>query len=119
MDINFKEAAALATATDEELAACLAAHADQFQVAPRATFALVCLDPRKRPKTLDGDAKRLLGVEIGQLAFVILVFLLARSVRIRQMRWPQIVGRLPGYAVGTLSAYWTIQRVGILPRGMT
>jgi PPIC-type PPIASE domain len=54
------EAAALATPTDRQLADYLAAHADQFQVAPRATFSQVYLDPRKRVKTLDGDAKRLL-----------------------------------------------------------
>jgi hydrogenase/urease accessory protein HupE len=58
------------------------------------------------------------GVEIGQLAFVILVLLLERSFRILAIHWPQIVERLPGYAVGTLGAFWTIQRVAILLRGL-
>jgi hydrogenase/urease accessory protein HupE len=54
------------------------------------------------------------GVELGQLAFVILVLLLERAFRTLQIRWPQIVARLPGYAVGSLGAYWTIQRTVVL-----
>jgi len=58
------------------------------------------------------------GVEIGQLLFVIVVLLLERAYRLLAMHWPTIVARLPGYAVGTLGAYWTIQRVAILLRGL-
>jgi hypothetical protein len=58
------------------------------------------------------------GVEIGQLAFVILILLLERAFQILEIRWPLIVERLPGYAVGTLGAYWTLQRVAILLRGL-
>jgi hydrogenase/urease accessory protein HupE len=58
------------------------------------------------------------GVEIGQLAFVIQALLLERSFRILEIHWPTIVERLPGYAVGTLGAFWTIQRVAILLRGL-
>jgi len=54
------------------------------------------------------------GVEVGQLAFVLLVILLERSFRVLEVRWPQFVARLPGYAIGTLGAYWTIQRTLIL-----
>jgi hypothetical protein len=54
------------------------------------------------------------GVEIGQLAFVAVVLLLDRAFRVLQVNWPQVVARLPGYAVGTLGAYWTIQRVLML-----
>lgn len=54
------------------------------------------------------------GVELGQLAFVFLVLALVRSFRVLEMRWPQLVARLPGYAVGSLGAYWTIQRTAIL-----
>jgi hydrogenase/urease accessory protein HupE len=57
------------------------------------------------------------GVEIGQLAFVAVVLLLERSFRILEIRWPKLAERLPGYAVGTLGAYWTIQRVALLLRG--
>jgi hydrogenase/urease accessory protein HupE len=58
------------------------------------------------------------GVEIGQLTFVILVLLLERSFRLLEIHWPRLIERLPGYAVGTLGAYWTIQRVAILLRGV-
>jgi len=54
------------------------------------------------------------GVEIGQLAFVAVVLLLERAFRVLQVHWPRVLERLPGYAVGTLGAYWTIQRVLML-----
>jgi hydrogenase/urease accessory protein HupE len=57
------------------------------------------------------------GVELGQIAFVILVILLERSFRVLEVRWPQLVEQLPGYAVGTLGAYWTIQRTLVLLAG--
>ncbi len=58
------------------------------------------------------------GVEIGQLAFVIGILLLERSFRLLEFHWPKLVERLPGYLVGTLGAFWTIQRVAILLRGV-
>ncbi len=57
------------------------------------------------------------GVELGQVAFVLLVVLLERSFRVLEVRWPRLVERLPGYAVGTLGAYWTIQRTLVLLGG--
>jgi len=57
------------------------------------------------------------GVEVGQVAFVLLVVLLERAFRILEVRWPRLVEHLPGYAVGSLGAYWTIQRVLILLGG--
>jgi hypothetical protein len=59
------------------------------------------------------------GVEIGQLAFVIVVILLERSFRLLEIHWPRVVEQLPGYLVGSLGAFWTIQRVAILLRGLT
>jgi hypothetical protein len=58
------------------------------------------------------------GVEIGQLAFVLLILLLERAFRLLQIHWPVLIARLPGYVVGSLGAFWTIQRVAILFRGM-
>jgi hypothetical protein len=55
-----------------------------------------------------------IGVEIGQLAFVVLVVALERAFRVLEIRWPRWVTALPGYAVGTLGAFWTIQRTAIL-----
>lgn len=58
------------------------------------------------------------GVEIGQVGFVLLVVLLERSFRVLEVRWPRLVERLPGYAVGSLGAYWTIQRTLVLLGGV-
>jgi hydrogenase/urease accessory protein HupE len=54
------------------------------------------------------------GVEIGQLAFVFLILVLERSFRVLAVRWPRFVEALPGYAVGSLGAYWTIERTVLL-----
>jgi hydrogenase/urease accessory protein HupE len=54
------------------------------------------------------------GVELGQLGFVFLIVALERSFRVLEVHWPRIVERLPGYTVGTLGAYWFIQRTFIL-----
>ena len=55
-----------------------------------------------------------IGVEIGQVSFVALVLLLKRSFQVLEIRWPQFAQALPSYAVGSLGAFWTIQRVVIL-----
>ncbi len=57
------------------------------------------------------------GVELGQLGFVALVLSLERSFRVLKMRWPRWAEVLPGYTVGTLGAYWTVQRTVILIGG--
>jgi hypothetical protein len=57
------------------------------------------------------------GVEIGQLGFVLLILLLERAFRILEIRWPRWVRAVPGYTVGSLGAFWTIQRVLILIGG--
>ncbi|SPF39031.1 conserved membrane hypothetical protein [Syntrophobacter sp. SbD1] len=54
------------------------------------------------------------GVEIGQLFFVFLILAIARSFRTLEIRWPRWALALPGYTVGTLGAYWTIERTAIL-----
>jgi hydrogenase/urease accessory protein HupE len=54
------------------------------------------------------------GVEIGQVGFVALVLVLERAFRVLEIRWPRPVEALPGYAVGSLGAYWTIQRTLLL-----
>lgn len=50
------------------------------------------------------------GVELGQLAFVFLILLMHRAVRVLEFHWPRWAELLPGYAVGSLGAFWTIQR---------
>jgi hydrogenase/urease accessory protein HupE len=54
------------------------------------------------------------GVEIGQVSFVVLILLLERSFRQLEIRWPRWVQMLPGYTVGSLGAFWTIQRAAML-----
>jgi hypothetical protein len=61
MEFVSDEAAALATPSEQELADYLAAHPEQFQASPRATFTQVYLDPLRRAKTLDADVERLTG----------------------------------------------------------
>ena len=55
-----------------------------------------------------------LGVEIGQVGFVLLIVALERSFRVLEIRWPRWIQAMPGYTVGSLGAFWTIQRVAML-----
>lgn len=51
------------------------------------------------------------GVEVGQLAFIAVVlalFALAQRLRIPAPEWARLV---PAYGIGSLAAYWTIERV--------
>jgi hydrogenase/urease accessory protein HupE len=59
-----------------------------------------------------------LGVELGQVAFVLLIILLERSFRTLKVRWPRWVQVAPGYTVGSLGAFWVIQRTVILIGGI-
>jgi hypothetical protein len=54
------------------------------------------------------------GVEIGQLGFIALVLLLERSFRTLEVQWPRWVEALPGYTVGSLGAFWTVERIAVL-----
>jgi len=54
------------------------------------------------------------GVEFGQISFVLLILALERSFRQLEIRWAGWVKALPGYAIGSLGAFWTIQRTAIL-----
>lgn len=52
-----------------------------------------------------------LGIEAGLLAFVLVALLVAGALRTLEMDRPQWVTQIPGYAIGSLGAYWTIQRI--------
>lgn len=58
------------------------------------------------------------GVEVGQLLFVMLVLVLERAFRVLEVRWPRVIEALPAYTVGSLGAYWTLQRVVVLLGGV-
>lgn len=55
-----------------------------------------------------------MGVEMGQIGFVLIALTLMDSFKTLEIRWPRWAEYLPGYSVGTLGAYWTIQRMAIL-----
>jgi hydrogenase/urease accessory protein HupE len=50
------------------------------------------------------------GVEAGQLMFIAAVLLLVRLIRTMKIKWPGWVERVPAYAIGSLAAFWFIQR---------
>jgi hydrogenase/urease accessory protein HupE len=53
------------------------------------------------------------GVELGQLGFIALTLALERSFRVLEFRWPRWAQALPGYTVGSLGAFWTVQRLAL------
>ena len=53
------------------------------------------------------------GVELGQLGFVLLILSLERAFRLMEMRWPKPMVLLPAYTVGVLGMFWTLQRLAI------
>ncbi|HTO49728.1 MAG TPA: HupE/UreJ family protein [Burkholderiales bacterium] len=57
------------------------------------------------------------GVEIGQLAFVAMILLLVRAFGVLEVHWPRVLQLAPAYVVGSLGAFWTIQRVVLMLEG--
>lgn len=51
-----------------------------------------------------------IGVELGQLVFVGVILLLIHLLRYKKS-WPLVARKLPPYAIGTISAFWVIERV--------
>jgi hypothetical protein len=49
------------------------------------------------------------GVEMGQLVFIGAV--LAVSLSLKRLSWPGWAWRVPVYAIGSMAAFWTIQRI--------
>lgn len=60
-----------------------------------------------------------LGVEAGQLLFVVVILLLERSFRLLEIHWTRWAELIPPYAIGALGAYWTIQRTVIMCQSLT
>jgi hydrogenase/urease accessory protein HupE len=58
------------------------------------------------------------GVEIGQIGFVVLVLGLERAFHLLPVAWPRWVTMVPGYAVGTMGAFWLIQRMDVLVQAL-
>jgi hydrogenase/urease accessory protein HupE len=51
------------------------------------------------------------GVEVGQLLFVVGVLLLARSLRRFEPWWSAHGRLLPAYGIGAVAAFWTLERI--------
>lgn len=54
------------------------------------------------------------GVELGQLAFVALILLLVRAFRVLEVHWSKAMELAPAYLVGSLGAFWTLQRIAVM-----
>lgn len=50
------------------------------------------------------------GVEIGQVLFVVAIIVLMALIRYLRIKWPKWAGLVPPYAIGGCAAFWTIQR---------
>lgn len=57
------------------------------------------------------------GVEIGQLAFVGTMLLLVHALQTFKGTWLRTIGLIPRYAVGSVAALWTVERVMVLLSG--
>ncbi len=51
-----------------------------------------------------------IGVELGQLAFVLVVLLFIRLLSMRK-DWPRLVQKIPAYAIGSIASFWLIERL--------
>lgn len=52
-----------------------------------------------------------LGVELGQLLFVAIAMATIMLIKRVRFSWPQWAHQLPAYSIGSISAFWLIQRV--------
>jgi hydrogenase/urease accessory protein HupE len=50
------------------------------------------------------------GIELGQLAFVSAVLLVAAALRKVPVAWPRWAQALPAYGIGTMAVFWFVQR---------
>ena len=50
------------------------------------------------------------GVEIGQIAFVLVVLIIIKLLSFKK-EWPVIIKKIPAYAIGSLAVFWMIERV--------
>jgi hypothetical protein len=50
------------------------------------------------------------GIELGQLAFVGVVLLVAAALRRVPVAWPHWARAVPAYGIGTMAAFWFLQR---------
>jgi len=51
------------------------------------------------------------GVELGQLMFILVVLVLIRALHKIRYNWPQWIYQLPAYVIGSMAAFWFVERV--------
>jgi len=76
-------------------------------------LAAVGLPPEEIPLSLFSFN---VGIELGQLAFIAAVMLARAALRPRAARGPAWLQAAPAYAIGSLSAFWCIERAAALLR---
>jgi hydrogenase/urease accessory protein HupE len=54
------------------------------------------------------------GIELGQLAFIAVVLLARAALRLRAARGPAWLEAVPAYAIGSLAAFWCIERAAAM-----
>lgn len=54
------------------------------------------------------------GVEIGQLGFVLVVLALGACYRAMAMPWPRWAQDIPAYGIGGVAAYWFLDRLAVM-----
>jgi hydrogenase/urease accessory protein HupE len=54
------------------------------------------------------------GVELGQLGFIAVVLAVQQTLRVLQIRWKPWMRFVPGYVIGSVGAFWTVERVAVL-----
>lgn len=59
-----------------------------------------------------------IGVEAGQLGFVFIILMLVRSFASLSIRWPRWAQALPCYTVGSLGAFWSIERGAVFVKAL-
>jgi hydrogenase/urease accessory protein HupE len=57
------------------------------------------------------------GIELGQLSFVIALIVLGHICRALRVAYPRAAAVIPAYFVGTLGAFWTLERIVLLLQG--
>lgn len=58
-----------------------------------------------------------IGVEAGQLFFVAVMLLLVRCFDLLKVHWPPPARMVPAYVVGSVGAFWTIDRIAAMVAG--
>lgn len=51
------------------------------------------------------------GVEIGQLLFIVVILAIVLLLNRLRQEWPTWLRQVPAYGIGGIAAYWLIERV--------